>query len=371
MSIPFIDLSAEYAGLADEIDAAIQDVLAGGWYILGAHVAAFEQEFAAFCGVAHGVGVASGTDALLLALRGLDIGPGDEVITVAHTAVATVTAIELAGAMPVLVDVDPVTYTLDPAGLPAALSPRTKAIIPVHLYGQPADMPAILDYARAHNLLVIEDCAQAHGARIKLEGAWRVVGSMGDAAAFSFYPTKNLGAVGDGGMVVTNDVATAEKVRELRQYGWRRRYVSDMSGYNSRLDELQAAILRVKLKRLPAGNAARRRLAGRYREQLAGLPLTCPAGFPDTEPVYHLFVVLADRREELQANLAERGIATSVHYPVPVHQQPAYTHLARPLPVTEELAGRVLSLPLYPQMPDKFVDKVAWVLRKFWSVSEN
>lgn len=352
--IPFVDLTAEYQALQAEIDAAVARVLAGGWYILGQEVAAFEAEFAAFCGVEHAVGVASGTDALLLALRALEIGPGDEVITVSHTAVATVTAICLSGAVPVLVDVEPDYYTLNPALLEQAITPRTRAIIPVHLYGQPADLPAIVAIARQHHLYLIEDCAQAHGAL--LDG--RPVGSWGDLAAFSFYPTKNLGAVGDGGAVVTADGELAQRLRGLRQYGWQERYISAHAGYNSRLDELQAAILRVKLGYLAELNRWRRELAARYRERLAGLPLVLPEERPAAEHVYHLFVIQSSRRDQLQAHLQAAGVATAVHYPVPVHQQPAYAHLQASLPVTEQLAGRILSLPLYPHLPGDHLHQV-------------
>lgn len=345
--VPFIDLTAEYLALKAEIDTAVARVLAGGWYILGQEVAAFEAEFAAYCGVNHAVGVASGTDALLLALRALEIGLGDEVITVSHTAVATVTAVALSGATPVLVDVEPDTYTLDAAQLTQAITPRTRAIIPVHLYGQPANLDAILAVARQHGLYVIEDCAQAHGALYKGQR----VGSFGHLAAFSFYPTKNLGAVGDGGAVTTQDGDLAQRLRWLRQYGWQERYISTLEGYNSRLDELQAAVLRVKLRFLDASNAQRRAWADAYRQQLAGLPLVLPQERPYTEHVYHLFVVQVENRNGLQSFLQEQGIGTAVHYPAPVHLQPAYAHLRASLPVTERLAGQILSLPLYPHLP--------------------
>ncbi|MCA9973883.1 MAG: DegT/DnrJ/EryC1/StrS family aminotransferase, partial [Anaerolineales bacterium] len=264
--IPFLNLRAAYAAQRAALDTAVSRALASGWYILGAEVAAFETEFAAAMAAPHCVGVASGTDAVLLGLRALGVGPGDEVITVAHTAVATVAAVELAGATPVLVDVTPDTATLDPAQLPAAITPRTRAVVPVHLYGHPADLDPILAIARQHGLWVLEDCAQAHGARYR----GRPVGSFGDAAAFSFYPTKNLGALGDGGAVLTPHADVAERLRALRQYGWQERYVSQVPGYNSRLDELQAALLRAKLPHLPEMNAARRRLAAAYGAALAG-----------------------------------------------------------------------------------------------------
>ena len=364
-AIPLVDLKAAYRRLQAEIDAAVARVLAGGWYILGPEVSAFETEFAAWLGVGHVVGVASGTDAVLLALRALGIGPGDEVITVAHTAVATVAAIELAGATPRFVDIDPITYTLDPAQLAAAVTPRTRAIVPVHLYGAPADMDAVLSVARAHGLLVVEDCAQAHGARTQ----GRMAGTLGDAAAFSFYPTKNLGALGDGGAVATNRPEVAERLRLLRQYGWRERYVSDVAGTNSRLDELQAAILRVRLGHLEAENAARRRLAARYDAALAGLPIALPPARPDDCAVYHLYVIRTAARDALAEHLRARGIGTGVHYPVPVHRQPAYAHLGYgpgSLPATEAAAAGVLSLPMYPDLPEVAVAVVAAAMQEFF-----
>ena len=366
MKIPFVDLQAEYIALKTELDAAAHQVLASGWYILGQEVRAFEQEFAAYLGVAHAVGVASGTDAVLLACRALEIGPGDEVITVAHTAVATVTAIALSGARPVLVDIEPQTYTMDVGQIEAAITPRTKAIMPVHLYGHPAEMDTILALARRHNLLVIEDCAQAHGARYKD----RMVGSMGDAAAFSFYPTKNLGAIGDGGAVVTNNPAVAERLTMLRQYGWQQRYISDIAGYNSRLDELQAAFLRVKLRHLAAFNTARRRLANLYQEHLAGLPLTLPTIQPECESVFHLYVIQTDQRDALQKHLAVQEIGTAIQYPIPVHTQPAYHHLGHgpgSLPVTEQVCGRILSLPMHPHLPNQTLLNVCDSIASFFS----
>jgi dTDP-4-amino-4,6-dideoxygalactose transaminase len=366
--IPLVDLKAAYRRLQAELDAAVARVLAGGWYILGPEVAAFEAEFAAWLGVDHAVGVASGTDAVLLALRALGVGPGDEVITVAHTAVATVAAIELAGATPRLVDIDPATYTLDPARLAAAITPRTRAIVPVHLYGAPADMDAVLAVARAHGLLVVEDCAQAHGARYR----GRMVGTLGDAAAFSFYPTKNLGALGDGGAVATHRPEVAEQLRLLRQYGWRERYVSDVAGHNSRLDELQATILRVRLRHLDAENETRRRLAARYDAALTGLSIARPTARPGDCPVYHLYVIRTAERDALAAHLREKGIGTGVHYPVPVHRQPAYAHLGYgpgSLPATEAAAAEVLSLPMYPDLAEEAVDGVAVAIRQFYETS--
>lgn len=367
-AIPLVDLKSAYARLRAEIDAATARVLASGWYILGPEVRAFEDEFAAYLGAGHAVGVASGTDAVLLALRALGVGAGDEVITVAHTAVATITAITLSGATPRFVDIDPATYTLDPARLEAAITPRTRAVVPVHLYGAPADMQPILAIARAHGLLVVEDCAQAHGATI----GGRRVGTFGDAAAFSFYPTKNLGALGDGGAVVTNRPDVAERLRLLRQYGWRERYISDVVGYNSRLDELQAAILRVRLRHLDAENASRRRLAAGYDAALAALPVALPAGWPDASAVYHLYVIAADERDALAAHLAAQGISSGVHYPVPAHRQPAYAHLGygpSSLPATEAAAARVLSLPMYPDLPEAAVNTVAAAVRSYFETA--
>jgi len=364
MDIPFLDLKAQYQALKPELDAAVTAVLAGGWYILGEQVRAFEREFAAYCGVAHGVGVGSGTAALHLALWACSIGPGDEVVTVSHTAVATVAAIRLAGARPVLVDIEPKTYTLDPQRLEEAITDRTRAIIPVHLYGQPADMAPILEVARRRGLRVIEDCAQAHGAMYR----GRRVGSFGDLACFSFYPTKNLGAAGDGGMVVTDDEELAERVRLLRQYGWRERYVSEMAGLNSRLDELQAAILRVKLRYLDKWNERRRTLAARYDALLAGSGVVTPAVRDGCQHVYHLYVVRSRQRDRLRAYLKAQGIGTIVHYPLAVHQQPACGDVAigpGGLAETERVAAEVLSLPLYPEMPDEHVERVAAAVRAF------
>jgi dTDP-4-amino-4,6-dideoxygalactose transaminase len=307
------------------------------------------------------VGVNSGTDALHLALWACEIGPGDEVITVAHTAVATVAAIELVGATPVLVDIDPVTYTLDPDALAAAITPRTRAVIPVHLYGHPADLAAILPVAQAHGLAVIEDCAQAHGASYQ----GRRLGLWGDLACFSFYPTKNLGALGDGGAVVGRDPARMARVRLLREYGWtpQARYVSQVAGMNSRLDELQAAILRVKLRHLDAWNATRRARAAAYADLLPPT-VTRPVELPGCEHVYHLYVVRSPQRDALRAALTAAGIGTGIHYPVPVHRQPAYAaHAARALPHTEQAAAEILSLPMHPLLTVAEVARVADVVR--------
>jgi dTDP-4-amino-4,6-dideoxygalactose transaminase len=349
--------AAQYATSKAAIDAAIANVLSRGRYVLGDEVSAFEREFAAHAGATHGIGVGSGTDAIHLALRGLGVAVGDEVITVAHTAVATVAAIELAGAIPVFVDIEPDTFTLDPSKLAAALTPRTKAVVVVHLYGHPAALDAIIEFATQHGLSVIEDCAQAHGAELR----GRRVGSFGHAACFSFYPTKNLGAIGDGGMVVTRDEGLAVRLRELREYGWRARYVSATVGVNSRLDELQAAVLRVKLRRLDADNDARRAHAARYTQGLRGTGVALPTSRSGTKHVFHLFVVRSPGRASLEGALARAGIQALIHYPVPIHLQPAYAGRIRGsdhLPETERAAREVLSLPMYPELPQEHADAV-------------
>ncbi len=355
--IPCASPLAAYVAQKAEIDRAMACVLDGGRYILGESVTSFEAEFARFLGTGHSVGVASGTDALHLALRACDLRPGDEVITVAHTAVATVAAIAQTGARPVLVDIDRVSYTMDPDRLEGAITPRTKAVLPVHLYGHPADLDAIEDVARRHGLRLIEDCAQAHGARI---GARRV-GSIGDAAAFSFYPTKNLGALGDGGLVATADPDLARRLRLLREYGWEARYVSAIAGWNSRLDELQAAVLSVKLRALDADNARRAALAGLYRELLADARVALPEERPGITHVYHLFVVRTRSREAFIEHMQGEGVGVLVHYPVPVHHQPAYRELAPRggLPETEAAAREVVSLPLFPQLSEDDARRVA------------
>jgi dTDP-4-amino-4,6-dideoxygalactose transaminase len=363
--------AAQYRAHREEIDAAIRRVCDSERYILGPEVEAFEHEFAEFVGVAHGIGVANGTDALALALMAGGIGAGDEVITVSHTAVATVAAIEIAGAGPVLADVEPDHYTIDIAAIERAITPRTRALVPVHLYGQPADMAAVIATARRHGLRVIEDCAQAHGA---LFGEARV-GSIGEAGCFSFYPTKNLGALGDGGMVVTDDGALADRLRGLRQYGWEGSSVSQRPGINSRLDELQAAVLRAKLPHLDADNARRLELARRYDAALANTPsadsgLGLPARRPGSVHVHHLYVVRTKRRDELRAYLAERDIQAGVHYSPPVHRQPAYAGRlpgADLLMQTDRVAGEVLSLPLYPEIGEDTVDRVAEAVRGFFA----
>lgn len=371
--IPQTNPKAAYLAQRDAIDAAIKRVLETGWYIQGEEVAAFEREFAAYTGAKHAVACASGTDALILALRALGVGPGDAVFTVSHTAVATVAAVELAGATPVLVDIDE-HWTMSPPALEAALkawpadAPKPKAVIPVHLYGQPAAIDEIAAIARKHNLLLIEDNAQAHGATLN----GKMVGRWGRTAAYSLYPTKNLGAIGDGGIVTTDDDSVAEALRALREYGWRERYISAVAGMNSRLDPLQAAILRVKLTALPADTTRRQAIAARYSAGLAGLAgLALPKIRGGASPVYHLYVIDAGaRRDELQAKLKDKGIGTLIHYPVPVHLQPAYKGKiavgAGGLPNTERAAKGVLSLPLFPQLADSDVDTVITAVKAVW-----
>jgi dTDP-4-amino-4,6-dideoxygalactose transaminase len=364
--IPCSDPLAQYRAQKDDIDAAIARVLRSGRYILGTEAASFESEFAAYTGTAHAVGVGSGTEALHIALAACGIGPGDEVVTVSHTAVATVAAIELAGAVPVLVDVEPDHLTLDPAALAAALTPRTRAIIPVHLYGQPADLESIVAFARAHGLRVIEDCAQAHGARY---GA-RKVGAHGDIGCFSFYPTKNLGALGDAGAVVCHDSELAARARSLREYGWSDRYVSSQAGWNTRLDELQAAVLRVKLSRLDRSNAAREAIASRYDEAFRGLPVRTPARREHASAVFHLYVVRTSQRNRLIEYLRANGVGALIHYPVPVHLQPAYKarlRCAGTMTNTERAAQEIVSLPIYPELSGDDQQRVVHLVAHFFA----
>lgn len=361
--IPCADPKAQYLAHKTEIEEAIRCVLESGRYVLGGEVAAFEKEFADYLGGGHAVGVGSGTEAVHLALAALGVGPGDEVITVSHTAVATVAAIELSGATPVLVDVEPGTYTIDPARVEAALSPKTKAVVAVHLYGHPTDLDALTELCRRKGVKLVEDCAQSHGARWK----GRRTGAFGDATAFSFYPTKNLGAIGDSGAVFFKEKPAADKARLLREYGWAERYVSEIPGLNSRLDELQAAILRVKLRSLDADNAKRRALAAVYREVLADFP-GLPAERAGAEPVYHLFVVTSPGRDALKGFLQERGVATMIHYPMPIHLQPAYRGRVATrgsMAVTERASREVLSLPMFPELPQADARRAAEAVGSF------
>jgi dTDP-4-amino-4,6-dideoxygalactose transaminase len=353
---------AQYLAHKQAIDAAMRAVLEKGRYILGEEVASLEREVASYVGASHGVGVGSGTEALHVALRALGVGAGDEVITVAHTAVATVCAIELAGATPVFVDIDPVAYTVNPELVRSRITSRTKAIIAVHLYGHPADLDALGTIARETGVHLVEDCAQAHGATYR----GRRVGSVGVVGCFSFYPTKNLGALGDGGMLVTSNPSVAARARQFREYGWVDRYVSSTVGTNSRLDELQAAVLRVKLPYLDHDNAARRGIAARYDDALASTGLTLPRARGEIEHAYHLYVVRSPERDRLLADLQARNVGALVHYPVPVHLQPAYRGRitgADALPETEKAAREVISLPMYPELPAADVTRVIEELR--------
>ena len=356
--IPFVDLKAQYATIKDEINVAIQGVLDSCQFTLGSEVAAFEQEFAAYCQSAHGVGVNTGTSALHLALLAAGVGPGDEVITVPFTFVATVAAIHYTGAKTVFVDIDPRSFTMDVNAIEAAVTKRTKAIIPVHLYGHPADMDPILEIARKHGLIVVEDAAQAHGAEYK----GRRTGSMGDMGCFSFYPGKNLGAYGEGGMVVTNSAEYNRTIRMLRDWGAEKKYQHVLKGYNYRMEGIQGAVLRVKLRHLEAWTEARRAAAARYDELLAGSRFATPRAMPGTRHVYHVYAVRSTRRGELQAALQARDIQTGIHYPIPVHLLPAYSDLgykAGQFPHSERAANEVLSLPLYAEIPDAHIKAVA------------
>lgn len=354
--IEFLNLERVNRPHEPRILAAIQGVLDTGWYILGRETEAFEREFAEYCEVAHCIGVANGLDALHLILRAYGIGAGDEVIVPSNTFIATWLAVSQAGATPVPVEPDTSTYNLDPALIEAAITSRTRAIMPVHLYGQPAHMDAINHIAHKHGLRIIEDAAQAHGARYK----GRRVGSLGDAAGFSFYPGKNLGALGDGGAITTNDDTLAATLRKMRNYGSAVKYQHEMIGFNSRLDEIQAAVLRVKLRHLDSENAARRALAMDYLQALEGTHVILPSVLDDTEPVWHLFVVRTDERETLQTHLAHQQIGTLVHYPRACHLQKAYASSSWPdLPVAERLQSQVLSLPMAPYMVSADVITVA------------
>lgn len=358
LRIPFVDLEAQYKTLSREINAAIQGVLDRSDYVLGEEVRQFEEDFAKFIGTAHAVGVGSGLDALELALRAYGIGAGDEVVTVANTFIATVLAIIAVGARPVLVDIDPATYNIHPSAIEAAITSRTRGIIPVHLYGQPADMDSILVIARKHNVIVVEDAAQAHGAMY----AGRRIGAYGNAAAFSFYPGKNLGAYGDGGMVVTNDADIAETIRQLRNYGQRMKYEHVVAGTNSRLDTMQATVLRVKLPHLDQWNGARQEHAATYSSLLANGPFELPQVAPQRTHVFHLYVVQTENRSRVLEFLSARGIATGIHYPIPVHLQEACKGLGYrrgDFPATEMAAGRILSLPMYAELTATQVEYVA------------
>ena len=360
--VPFLDLHAGYAELRIAIDAAIARVQGSGCYILGPEVDAFEAEFAGYCDAAHCVGLANGLDALHLALQAMDVGPGDEVIVPSNTYIATWLAVSQCGAVPVPVEPDERTYNIDPALIEAAITPRTKVILPVHLYGQPADLDPILAIARKHGLRVLEDAAQAHGARYK----GRRIGAHGDAVAWSFYPGKNLGAMGDGGAITTNDPELADRIRVLRNYGSRVKYINEVRGFNSRLDPMQAAVLRVKLLHLDEWNARRYALANRYIEGLADTRLILPH-VPDwAEPVWHLFVVRHAQRDALQQCLANADIGSLIHYPIPPHKQQAYADAGfapSAFPIASRMADEVLSLPMGPHLTAAAVDHVVSTIR--------
>lgn len=361
--IPLVDLLAQYGEIGDEIEDSVLRVLRSGQYVAGPDVDALESEFAEYCSAAYGVSVNSGTAALHVALLALGVGPGDEVITPSHTFVATGEAIALAGATPVFVDIDPATYTIDPELIEPAITPRTKAIIPVHLYGQPAEMDSIIEMARSRGLPVIEDACQAHGADYK----GRRAGSMGDIACFSFYPSKNMGSAGSGGIAVTGSRELAERMSMIRDHGQSRRYHHDLLGLNYRLSVIQAAVLRVKLPYLDGWNEARRAHAAAYNRLLADTGLTLPYERPDVRHVYHLYVVRCRDRDGLAQRLAQRGISTGIHYPVPIHMQPAYSRFGggpESLPHTEEAASSILSLPIYAELTGEQLERVAAAVRE-------
>jgi dTDP-4-amino-4,6-dideoxygalactose transaminase len=368
--VPFVDLAAQYRTIAAEINQATSKVIQEADFILGREVNLFEEEFAAFCEAQYAVGVDSGTSALELALRAYEIGPGDEVITAANSFIASALAVSHAGAIPILVDVDPSTHTIDVTGIERAITSRTKAILPVHLYGHPAHMDPIRQLADQHGLMVIEDACQAHGARYK----GKRVGSLGHAAAFSFYPGKNLGAYGDGGMVVTNDRNIAKRVEMLRNYGQKEKYHHQFRGYNRRLDTLQAAVLRVKLKYLEKWNAARRWNADLYHQFLEGSGVTTPGEAGGAESVWHLYVILTEQRDALREHLVSRGISAGIHYPIPIHLQPAYRDLGYQrgdFPVTEACAQQVLSLPMYAELTPELIGYVAKSIVTFLSANQD
>jgi dTDP-4-amino-4,6-dideoxygalactose transaminase len=360
--VPFVDFKAHVAALRPELDAAIARVLDSGWFVLGPEGEAFEKELAQALGAQDAVGVANGTEAIQLALQALGVGAGDEVVTSPMTAAFTGLAILSAGARPVFADVDPVTLNVSPEALSRAVTPRTKALLPVHLYGHPVDLEPMLELSRARGIPLVEDACQAHGARYK----GRPVGALSGIGALSFYPTKNLGALGDGGAVLVNDPELARRLRRLRNGGQSDRYRHETAGLNSRLDELQAAVLRVKLRHLPAHLERRRALAGLYQRELAGLPLRLPLEQPYARTGYHLFVITHPKRDALQAELQRRGIATLIHYPIPLHLQPAFESLAGrrgDFPVAERAAAEILSLPLYPELTDEQALSVCGALR--------
>jgi dTDP-4-amino-4,6-dideoxygalactose transaminase len=360
--VPFVDLKAQYHSIKEEIDAAVLKVLESSQFVLGPEVAGFEQEFAAYCQVRHAIGVNSGTSALHLALLAAGVGPGDEVITIPFTFVATVAAIRYTGARPVFVDMDPRSFTMDVSQIEGAITQKTKVIMPVHLYGQPADMDPILEIARRHKLIVIEDAAQAHGTEYKGHRA----GSLGDLGCFSFYPGKNLGAYGEGGLVTTNNPDYARTIRMLRDWGAERKYHHDLKGYNYRMEGMQGAILRVKLRHLEDWTEGRRRCAARYNQLLAGAGVETPIEMPYARHVYHVYAVRTRQREALQKALQDQGIQSGIHYPIPVHLLGAHTDLGYKVgdfPHSEQAANEVLSLPMYPELTDNAIQFIAESIR--------
>lgn len=366
MKIPFVDLNSQYHSIKNEIDPAIAAVINRSAFVLGKEVEDFERDFADFCESSFAVGVDSGYSALELILRALDIGPGDEVITTANTFISTALSIWSCGARPVFVDIDPTTYNIDPAQIEPAITSKTRAILPVHLYGHPADMDPITSIARDHKLYVVEDACQAHGSRYK----GRRVGGLGDAAAFSFYPSKNLGAYGDGGIIVSNNPDIAEKTRILRDVGQKVKNIHPVKGFNHRLDNIQAAVLLAKLPHLSGWNSARRQAAANYDKYLSDLPVTIPHVAPWAEPVYHLYVIKAANRDELQKHLAAFGVPTGIHYPTPIHLQPAFFDLEYPprsFPVTEAFSSEILSLPIFPEIDENSIAYIASKIQEFTS----
>lgn len=370
MNVPLLDLRAQFQSIRDDVMLALLEVAEGQQFIMGAPVAKLESEMAALCHTMFAIACASGTDALLLSLRALDLKPGDEVITSSFTFFATAGAIHNAGGRPIFADIQPSSFNLDPEHVERAITPRTRAIVPVHLFGQMAPMEAMLGLAARHNLAVIEDAAQAVGARQRIDGTWRMAGETGKTGAFSFFPSKNLGAWGDGGMIVTQDSALATRLQKLRTHGGAKEYAHDEIGYNSRLDTLQAAILRAKLPHLPAWNDARRVRARRYDEGLCRIQgVTPPATDPSNEHVFHQYTIRAERRDALQAHLKASGIGSKVYYPVPLHLQPCFAHLGQrrgQLPETERAASEVLSVPIYPELSDAQSGAVIEAIRSFY-----
>ena len=370
INIPFGNLSKQYITYKEEIDTILQEVLNKGNFILGENVAKFEKEFAAYCGCNFAVGVGSGTEALHLALLACGVGAGDKVITVANTAVPTISAIRFAQAVPVFVDIDEETYNINPKLIERKISKRTKAILPVHLYGNPCNMAEILKIAKSNNLKVIEDCAQAHGAEFK----GKKVGGFGDAGCFSFYPSKNIGAYGDAGIVVTNKEDIARNLKLLRNYGQENRYLSIIEGFNSRLDEIQAALLRFKLKKLDEWNKIRISISKKYTDSFKDLDIICPKSNVESKHVYHLYVIRIKNREDFISYLGRNGIKSLIHYPIPIHLQPAYRELGikkDTLPITENISEEVVSIPIYPELAEREVDYIIGRITEYFRLFKN